>query len=115
MSRRVPLAAGSLDQRVTLSRPRLVRDEIGGLAASSSLSLPTIAASVRPVTLRESAFASQIGVRPSHVVTIRYRDDVKTGDRLTWRGRDYRIEQAIERDARREALDLYVTAVEVGT
>lgn len=115
MSRRVALPAGSLDQRVTLSRPRLVRDELGGLAASSSLAIPPIWAAVRPVTMREAAFASQIGVRPSHVVTIRFRDDVKTGDRLTWRGREYRIEQAVERDARREALDLYVTAVEVGT
>ena len=114
MSRRVTLAAGALDQRVTLSRPRMVRDEIGGLSSTSSLTLPPIWAAVRPVTMRESAFASQIGIRPSHVVTIRYRDDVKTGDRLTWRGREYRIEQAIERDARREALDLFVTAVEVG-
>jgi hypothetical protein len=40
---------------------------------------------------------------------------VKTGDRITWRGREYRVEQAVERDARREALDLLVTAVEVGT
>lgn len=113
--RRTALAAGSLDQRVALSRPRLVRDELGGLVQSSTLQAAEVWAAVRPITMRESAFAAQLGVRPSHMITIRFRDDVKTGDRITWRGREFRVEQAVERDARREALDLLVTAVEVGT
>lgn len=115
MSRRVALGAGALDQRVEISRPRITRDELGGLSSTTSLSLVKAWATVRPVTMREATNAAQIGIRPSHMVTIRYREDIRTGDTLTWRGRAFRIEQAIERDARREALDLLVTAAQPGT
>ena len=56
---------------------------------------------VKPKSSRERFFADQIEYQRSHVVTIRYRDDITNEMRFIFDGREFQIKGTIRPDERK--------------
>lgn len=61
----------------------------------------SIWAYVKPVSSRERLYAQQIEYQRSHVVTIRYRDDITQEMRFIFDGREFQIKGTIRPDERK--------------
>jgi SPP1 family predicted phage head-tail adaptor len=86
---------GSMTERVVLQQRLTTHQDEGGEAALFS-PLATVWARVTPVGTR-AAFASDARTQvTSHVVVVRYRTDLKPGDRISWRGGDLDVEGTSE-------------------
>lgn len=94
MSGAVP-PIGTLTERVVLKRRITTHEDEGGEVAMYS-PLATVWARVTPLGAR-AAFASDARTQAtSHVVVVRYRTDLKPGDRISWRGGDLDVEGTSE-------------------
>ncbi|MGL5098104.1 MAG: phage head closure protein, partial [Planctomycetia bacterium] len=84
------IAASALRHRLTLTVIARDRDTLGGVteAASSSVGLW---GHVEPVDASERFDQAMLAVRPTHRITIRWRDGVKHRDRLTFRDRAFDV------------------------
>lgn len=77
---------GELDQRVTLQAKTLARAS-GGASTATWSSGTQVWAKVRPLGGRERQQGDREEASSNYEVTIRYRDGIKEGDRILWRGR----------------------------
>lgn len=75
------LAAGILDQRVTLQTATVTRDTVGGVVETWADTV-TVWASVRPLTAKQIAQAQQVSADVRKAVTIRWRSGVSAAMRL---------------------------------
>lgn len=104
------IAAGKLDRRVTLQTPTVTRGDLGGLA-QTWVDLATVWAQVRPLSGREASRAQQVQSVASLAITLRWRADVCTDQRVVLAdGRIARITWS-EEIGRREGLTLYCEVV----
>lgn len=97
--------AGDLRERVTITLPIDGRDSVGGLVRSWS-PLATVWARVKPMSEREQWHREQIQSTAQWAITIRYRDDVTTKQRVSWRGRRFEVVGVQNADERRRFLRL---------
>lgn len=81
----MPIAAGRLDQRVTLQRPDNTVDALGQRTEGWT-DVATVWANVEPLRGRELFEAGQMQSEINLRVTIRYRSDVTADMRVVWRG-----------------------------
>lgn len=79
-------AAGKLDQRVTLAHKVRAKDGHAGSLVTFT-DYATVWAEVRPLSGRERVQAQREEATANYVVTIRLREDVVEGDRISWSGR----------------------------
>ena len=86
MSEAVP-ALGTLTDRVMLKR-KITTDEDEGGATAVYSTLATVWARVRALGTRQSFESDARGQSVSHSVVLRFRTDLKAGDRIVYRGRD---------------------------
>jgi SPP1 family predicted phage head-tail adaptor len=98
---------GALRHSVQLQNETRARDAFGGVTETTT-ALATVWADVRPVEPEERFEAQALSVRPSHRVTIRFRSDVKQGQRLVYGGRTFNVLYAYDPDQRRRELKLLV-------
>src|SRR5262245_19417955 len=82
--------AGMLDQRITLERITTTRDGAGGATEQWS-TYATVWAKVTPKTGRERDNAMRNEAVAEYTIEIRYRSDIRTSDRIGWRGRKFNI------------------------
>lgn len=102
---------GTMTERVVLKRRITAPQDEGGEAAVFS-PLATVWARVTPVGTR-AAFASDARTQQtSHVVVVRYRTDLRAGDRIGWRGGELDIEGTAE-IGRRAYLSVQCSSAEV--
>jgi SPP1 family predicted phage head-tail adaptor len=94
---------GELRHRVTLEAPVDAPDGAGGFARSFT-PIANLWARIAPSGAREDFVEQRAEQVMSHVVTIRWRDDVTKNMRFVHRGRRLRIQSAFDPDERREAL-----------
>jgi SPP1 family predicted phage head-tail adaptor len=99
------IRAGTLRERVTLSRLTSAEDARWGPTPTPS-SYATVWAEVEPVRATERMQDGGIQSDISHVLRMRYRADVASKDRVTWRGRTLEVEGVIDVGARRRELEL---------
>lgn len=111
MSGAVP-PIGTLTERVVLKRRLTTHQDEGGEVAAYS-TLATVWARVTALGTR-AAFASDARAQQtSHVVVMRYRTDLKPGDRISWRGGELEVEGTSSLDGRRAYLSCQCSSAEV--
>jgi SPP1 family predicted phage head-tail adaptor len=102
MSEAVP-PLGTLTDRVTLQR-RITTSEPEGGEVAVFATLSTVWARVRQLAARAAYAEDARGQSISHAVTIRYRTDLKPGDRFVYRGRTLEIAALADINGRRAYL-----------
>ncbi|MDB5541073.1 MAG: head-tail adaptor protein [Devosia sp.] len=99
MSEAAP-AVGSLTDRVSFQRRETTGEDDGGHAVLF-VPVTTLWARVRALSGRQVAEADGRGVAVSHSVVVRFRTDVKAGDRFGYRGRWLSVVSAGDLNGRR--------------
>ena len=102
MSERVP-PVGSLTDRVELRR-RETMGESGGGHTTLFVPITNAWARVRSLAGRQGMSADGRGVEISHAVVLRFRKDVRPGDRIVYRGRSLDVVSAADLNGRRAYL-----------
>jgi SPP1 family predicted phage head-tail adaptor len=98
------MAAGELDQRITLQSLALVSDGGGGSTETWS-NVAILWAKVVPMSGRERLQADQLESPANYRVTIRRRTDITAGKRILWQGKPLNIRF----DGFNSPRDLYMT------
>lgn len=96
--------AGTLTERVSIIRDVLSYDH--GAETRHPEAVATVWAAIRFLGGRELVRGQQLGSTANVEVTIRYRSDVRTSDRLTWGDWTMEIRDVIPDVAARESLTL---------
>lgn len=91
---------GGLTDRVTLKR-RIDSAESEGGIGTAYLTVGTVWARVRSLSARAMLAADARTQEISHAVVLRRRNDLKPGDRLSWRGLDLTIRRIAPLDVDR--------------
>ena len=99
MSEKVP-PIGTLTDRVQLKRREMVGEAEGGHVALF-VPLASLWARVRSLSGRQGISADGRMVNVSHVVVMRFRNDVSPGDRVVYRGRTLEVVSAADINGRR--------------
>jgi len=102
MSERIP-SIGTLTDRIQLLR-REMMSEPGGGHVKVYIPVATVWSRVRPLSGRQGVDADGRGVVMSHAVVMRFRSDVKPGDRVVYRGRKLEVVTAGDVNGRRAYL-----------
>lgn len=102
MSEAVP-PLGTLTDRVVLQR-KIVSDEPEGGAVAVYSTLSTVWARVRQLSARSAYAEDARGQSISHAVVMRFRTDLKPGDRIVYRGRVLEIAALADINGRRAYL-----------
>ena len=87
--------AGSLKQRVSIERPTLLRTA-GGLLEAGWEAVATCLAAVVAEGVGAEAEGQALSANPRFRVTIRARDGVAVGQRVTWNARVMLVRQRID-------------------
>ena len=91
---------GSLTDRVALQRRETTGEDEGGHAVLF-LPVTSLWARARALSGRQVSEADARGVAVSHAVVVRFRTDVKAGDRFGYRGRWLSVVSAGDLNGRR--------------
>lgn len=102
MSDRVP-PIGTLTDRIQLKRRDMSVQSDGGHLALF-VPITSLWARVRSLTGRQGTSADGRAVEISHAVVMRFRNDIKPGDRLVYRGRNLDVVSAADLNGRRAYL-----------
>ena len=100
------LTAGKLRHQITIEREQPVSDGAGG----SYLTWATVAtprAFVDPMSGGERLQAMRLEATITHRIYIRYRDDIRTGDRINFDGRLMQIRAPIDLEERNRWLEIH--------
>lgn len=106
-------AASALRHRIILTTVVRGRDAMGGVLESET-NATTLWGHVEPVDASERFEQAMLAVRPTHRITIRWREGVRHRDRITFRDRAFDVLSARDPDERRVWLELLVAAQEAG-
>lgn len=98
-----PPAIGVLRQRVMLEAPVDAPDGAGGFSRSYA-PIAQLWARIAPISAREDFIEQRAEQSISHLVTIRWRDDVVSAMRFSYRGRKLLIRSVFDPDERRRFL-----------
>lgn len=96
-------AISTLRDRIQFQRRDMVAESEGGHSVVF-VPMATIWARVRSLSARQNQVADARGVSISHAVVMRYRTDVKPGDRLVYRGIGLTVISAEDLNGRRAYL-----------
>jgi len=102
--------AGRLREKVEIQSPTVSQNTDG----EPSITWATIAggrvwAAVEPLSGNEAMIAQQVNAGITHRVRIRYRSDVTTKHRLSYRSRILDINSIVNVDERREQIEMLCT------
>ena len=101
---RVP-SIGTLTDRIQLLRKMSTSEPAGGEVAVYS-PIATVWARVRQLSVRQAFATDARGQTVSHAVVLRFRTDLKAGDRVIYRGRNLEIEGVADLNGRRAYVSL---------
>jgi SPP1 family predicted phage head-tail adaptor len=94
---------GTLTDRIVLKR-RSTTDEVEGGEVASFSPLATVWARVRRLGARAAMEADGRGQTMTHSVVMRFRSDLKPGDRISYRGMELDVLAASDLNGRRAYL-----------
>ncbi|WP_323014407.1 phage head closure protein [Devosia sp.] len=95
-----PPPIGTLTDRVQFRR-REMAGEAGGGHVTLFVPVATLWARVRSLTGRQGTSADGRAVEISHTIVLRFRTDIRPGDRLVYRGRNLDVVSAADLNGRR--------------
>lgn len=96
-------ALGTLTDRVQLKRREMMPEAEGG-HATVFVPVTSLWARVRSLSGRQGHGADGRVVEVSHAVVLRFRTDIKPGDRIVYRGRNLDVVSAADLNGRRAYL-----------
>ncbi len=99
---------GTLTDRIQLQRKTMTTEDEGGAIAVFA-ALATVWARVRERSARQAFAADGRGQNLTHSVVLRFRSDLKPGDRIVYRGRMLEIGSLADINGRRAYLSLQCT------
>ena len=99
------MRAGQLRHRVIIQSVSDAASAFGDISQSWS-TLATVWGKVEPLSAQEAFSAQQTKTRVSHKVTMRYRSDVTTKNRLSYDSRVLNITSILNEDERNKTLTL---------
>lgn len=99
------MRAGTLRERLTILAPTTTTDPDWG-ASESFAEVATVAANVVARAAAEPLKDQGVAAVTSYDIVIRYRSDVSSTNRLTWRGKTLEVVSAIDPDGRRRQLNI---------
>lgn len=94
---------GALRQRVTIESPVDTPDGAGGFTRSFA-TLAQVWAKIEATSARDQFVEQRSEQSTTHIVTIRWRGDVRSQMRLLHRGRKLLIESVVDREEQRRFL-----------
>lgn len=94
---------GDLRSRATIESPVDAPDGAGGFTRTYAL-LTQVWAKIEPTSARDEFVEQRQEQSTTHMVTIRWRGDVKSQMRVLHRGRKLLIQSIVDRDERRRFL-----------
>lgn len=99
---------GSLRHRLTIEAGNPSDDGYGGQTDpwAKPTRIATVWGRIRPLRGQERLHAGQLDARHSHMITLRYRADVTTAQRIRSGARIFNIRAVTNRDERNRWLDL---------
>jgi len=103
---------GALTDRVQLQRREMVREDEGG-HVTVFVPVATLWSRVRALSARAAFAADGAGAAISYGVVLRFRPDVKPGDRFVYRGRQLSVVSANDMNGRRAYLSCQCSEVAV--
>ena len=103
---------GALTDRVQLLRRDMAAEEGGG-HVTLYVPLAKVWSRVRPVSGRAGQAADGRAVTISHICVMRFRNDIKPGDRLLYRGRKLDVVTAGDLNGRRAYLSCACSETQV--
>lgn len=89
-----------LTERVQVQRKTMTAEDEGGHLVTYA-PIATVWARVRPLGVRQSFAEDARGQAVSHAVVLRFRTDLRPGDRIAWREAVLDIEAVADLDGRR--------------
>ena len=107
MTERVP-PVGTLTDRVQLKRREMAGEAEGG-HQTLFVPLSSAWARVRSLAGRQGTTADGRSVAISHAVVLRFRPDIRAGDRIVYRGRNLDVVSAADLNGRRAYLSCACT------
>jgi SPP1 family predicted phage head-tail adaptor len=96
---------GTLTDRIQLQR-KLTASEPEGGEVATFMPLATVWARVRQLSARQAFADDARGQNITHAVALRFRSDLRPGDRVVYRGRNLAIEGVADINGRRAYLSL---------
>ena len=99
------MRAGTLRDRVTIQRELVTPDPRWG-GTPGWTDVATVWAEVTPRKATERMKDGGIQSDISHVIRMRYRPDLESKDRVTWRGQTLEVEGVIDVGGRRRELEV---------
>lgn len=97
---------GKMNRRLTLQDEILSPDGGGGFSSiwQNVPNNPSVFAAVTPLSFSEEIRFRQISAQATHRITLRFREDIRHGMRLTEQGRVYHVVSLLPLDEKREYL-----------
>lgn len=100
------LTAGKLRSTINVQREQSVSDGAGGSTITWS-TIATPRAYIKPMSGGERMQAMRLEANVTHRIFIRYRDDLKTSDRIEYKGRLMQIRALINLEERNRWIEIY--------
>lgn len=100
------ITPGALRNRITIQREQFVADGMGGGAHTWS-NYATIRAFIKPMSGNERLYSQRLEAEVTHRIFIRYRDDLRTSDRILFRGRTMQIRALINLEEANRFIEIY--------
>ena len=102
------MSIGPLRHRVDIEKENLIEGDFGGEAKTWD-AVATVWAAVKTPSAGEVARSGGFLDQKSIMLDIRYRSDVEQGQRISWDGRIFHIQTAIDKEGRKRFLQVMAT------
>jgi len=98
------ISAGTLQHWIVIVKPTLAQDSAGGWAEDAESRVAAVRAQVLALTGRELYAAQQQVSEVTHQITMRYLPGITANMNVWFRGRQFRIQAAVDPDETRKVL-----------
>jgi len=100
------ITPGSLRNRITVQRQTFVSDGAGG-GTNTWADYATIRSFIKPISGNEKLFSMRLEAAVTHRIFIRYRADLTTKDRISYKGRLMQIRALINLEEANKFIEIY--------
>lgn len=100
------ITPGSLRNRIKIQRETYTPDGLGG-GSKTWADYAEIRAFIKPTSGSERLYSMRLEANVTHRIFIRYRDDLKTSDRISYKGRFMQIRALINLEEANRFIEIY--------
>lgn len=97
-------SVGAMRHRLTVQTGSTTMDALGGQSGKTYTSQETVWGRVEPLVGTERGIVGQVQATQGYRVTLHYRTDIKTADRLAWGARTLEVLSAANDEGRGKLL-----------